>query len=52
MCGYGLPWENDANGGIGGRGKESKAPGIDWSQVFLESPFGTSTLTFLTNNVL
>ena len=52
LCGYGLPWENGPNGRIGGRGKESKTPGTDWSQVFLESLFGTSTLTFLTNNVL
>lgn len=52
MRGYGLPWENDVNGEIGGRGKESKTPGRDLSQVFLESLFGTSMLTFLTNNVL
>lgn len=52
MCGYGLHWESDANDGIGGRGKESKTPGIDWSKVFLEALFGTSTLTSLTNNVL
>lgn len=38
MRGYGLPWENDVNGEIGGRGKESKTQERDLSQVFLKVP--------------